>query len=260
MPLTMAHPLAVYPFRRTGLMVSGMAVGSMVPDLAHFAEVPGGYGFAHSIPGLLTLDLVAGLLLLAAWQWILAPAYDEIMPARWRRWPQSRPRWQGWLPLASASVLLGGLTHLGWDLLAHWDSPVVAAVPALRAEVGPFRVFALIQYGSSALGLAALALLGWRRWTTTPARAAPENTRWAWSRDVDRAVLTWAPLCAAAAAMSGKLVMYALLGWMTKRTLAYAFFVETSRAALCAAVLAAGVRMLVLWGRSARTRRARRAA
>ena len=40
MPITFAHPAAVLPLARTGLPLTALAIGSMVPDLPMFVRLP----------------------------------------------------------------------------------------------------------------------------------------------------------------------------------------------------------------------------
>ena len=61
------------------------------------------------------------------------------------------------------SLLLGALTHLGWDAFTHEEAPAVRAFEILRVQlfsVGSYRVFAykILQHGSTLIGV---LILGW---------------------------------------------------------------------------------------------------
>ena len=65
--MTLAHPMAVLPLRGYGLPTTALVIGSMVPDVALFADWKAGYDLAHSLPGIVTIDLVLATALTAIW-------------------------------------------------------------------------------------------------------------------------------------------------------------------------------------------------
>ncbi len=168
----MAHPLAVLPLKKTPYLMPGMVVGSMVPDFPHFLPFFWSYSTAHSLRGVFTVDVLAGLVILALWQYLLRPAYEEQVPSGLRRWtPSPRPTVRWWL-LALPSVLLGVLTHLMWDMFTHKWSPVWVMFPFLQVQAGPFSLLLWLQYLSSVIGVAALGVILRRKWLRAkPVRA-----------------------------------------------------------------------------------------
>src|SRR3982751_1614052 len=66
MPFTFSHPAIVIPLQKlVGRWVSltGLVVGSVVPDFEYFIRMRSEKGFSHSIPGVFLFDLPLGLLL-----------------------------------------------------------------------------------------------------------------------------------------------------------------------------------------------------
>lgn len=209
----MAHPLAVLPFRGTAYVMPALVIGSMIPDLPHFASEGSGYTKSHSLTGLFTVDLAAGLLLLAVWQLIVFPAYDAQLPNRMRRWsPPRRMPWRWWL-LAVPSVLLGSVTHLLWDLLTHNWSPLATVFPVMHREVGPWPVYLWLQYVSSAVGMLVLALILWRRWRRSAPRSGPEE-----AQPADQWLLWGVPIVASVVAVIADLVGLYFAGAVQTRT------------------------------------------
>ncbi|GAB2934319.1 DUF4184 family protein [Streptomyces mayteni] len=188
MPFTLSHPAAVLPLLRRPFVPTALVAGAVAPDVPYFLSV---LGVSASGPrwyepllnptethapltGLLVnlpaaLGLVAVLRLLRRPVAAVLPA--GLRPAEPEPEPEPEPgagagagagaRGLPWLVL---SALIGIATHLAWDALTHGDGYLVARLDPLRAEVmGGLTVARLLQYASTALGLAALARYGWRR-------------------------------------------------------------------------------------------------
>lgn len=178
MPFTVSHAVVALAARRTPLPVAAVAIGSMAPDAVLFAPFLPPYEVTHSWIGVVTIDLVVSLVVLAVWWWLVRPAWADAVPGvrdrvpdDWRRGAAARrPRWsaRGVLTVVGA-CLLGSVTHVVWDAFSHRTGWAVQAIPVLRAGVLGHPVWAVVQDGSSVLGLAVLvvvAVVWWRR--TTP--------------------------------------------------------------------------------------------
>lgn len=186
MPFTLAHPAAVLPLRGLRyLRTAPLILGAMVPDLPYF--VPSVVGRlmpeTHSFEGSLSTDLVFGYLSLVT-VFVLRAPLTALLPAR-ARWlclnalaPFSRPR--EWA-FAALAIIAGVWTHLLWDSFTHNDGWMVHRVAALSEQVtiGPYstQLCHVLQYVSSVLGLAAMAV--WYARLRTPRRsvAAPGAAR-----------------------------------------------------------------------------------
>ncbi|WIX92799.1 DUF4184 family protein [Amycolatopsis sp. DG1A-15b] len=197
MPFTFAHPAAVVPLARW-LWLPGLVAGSLAPDVAYYLPVPGG-ALTHEPVGLVSVDLLLGLVLVAAGYAVLAPVL-AFAPAGWRERvprPAGRVPWLG----SVVSVVVGAATHLLWDAFTHTGGFAVRHWRWLRVSVaGPHRLYNVIGYVSSAGGLFLLAVLVVR-----------------WYRRAPRADRTWPALPRAgrtvvAAGLGAGLVVGALLG------------------------------------------------
>lgn len=161
MPFTLSHPLVVIPLRRLGLPLTALAIGAMVPDVVLFLPLPVDYTFTHSLLGLISADLLIGLVLCGLWAAVLrAPLHDAAPSAVRARIPQPplhvRPPGARTVLLAAAGVVLGGITHVLWDGFTHEHGMVVRHLPVLRASAPLFPVYQWLQYGCSLLGLAGI--------------------------------------------------------------------------------------------------------
>ncbi len=175
MPFTVSHAAAALPFLGTRLPAAALVIGTMVPDLPSFVPLGIPRELSHSVPGVFGVDLPLGLLCVLLWTFAFRAPLHDYAP----RWLRSRWRPRPWRPdgvrrmlltvlLVLIALLVGVATHLLLDLLAHPDSPLVLAQPALRAPVGPLRVYAWLQYGVSVAGILVLAV-----WTVVWVRRTP---------------------------------------------------------------------------------------
>ncbi|QLY32464.1 DUF4184 family protein [Nocardia huaxiensis] len=169
MPFTFAHPAAVLPLRRT-LWFPGLVAGSIAPDAGYYIPLGPGGELTHSALGL-PVDVLLGAALLAIAWMARAPLLRLIGRTTTLSWPGV---WR-----AAAALGVGALTHVAWDSLTHTDGIAVQHWEVLReAVIGPHRVYNVIGYISSALGLLALAWYA-ARWfrRTRPGPALPHR-RW----------------------------------------------------------------------------------
>jgi len=191
MPFTPSHAVVALPFARSmpGL-AAAIAVGAMTPDLPLFVRgLPVTYAMTHSWSWLpLTCLLAAALLVL--WWIVLRPAVRELSP----RWLAERlpaewdSRFRLGRPLMTIAFLIVGLafgvaTHIAWDAFTHEGRPGVVAL-GWDATWGPLPAYKWMQYGSSVLGLAVLALAAglWlrHRLRSPVTRTLPDAVRVAW--------------------------------------------------------------------------------
>ena len=136
MPFTGSHPAAVLPVLRW-LPPSALIIGSMAPDAPFYLPLPAAFADTHSLAGLISSDLVIGVVAFALWQELLGPAVIAFAPAALRRRLPAR------VPVGlrhhlgsvrrAASVLValvfGAWTHVFWDSFTHggmWGSEHVA--------------------------------------------------------------------------------------------------------------------------------------
>lgn len=188
MPLTPAHAAAVIPLRqwKACFWLSPLVVGSMAPDYAYFIYLPQQYrNVGHSALGLVLFCIPVGLAVLYAYHAFFKRPLVLLMPRilRDKLWPHCGPfpvlplRRLAW---CAALIYLGAVTHVLWDGVTHDDGWAVREWPQIRAIVfmilgHQVHLYALLQYGSSLLGLALLAWWSWRWYRTAPAGQAPAD-------------------------------------------------------------------------------------
>ncbi|TRO59450.1 DUF4184 family protein [Streptomyces sp. IB201691-2A2] len=177
----MSHPAAVLPLMRRPFVPAALVAGAVAPDVPYFLTRLGvsetssqdWYGpllnatETHSFDAGLLVDLPLAVVLVAAHRMLRAPV-TALLPSGLRlpepeRVPglRAKVRYTVWLLV---SALMGIASHLAWDSFTHGDGFLVTHVEVLRASaLGGLTVARLLQYASTAFGLAAVGLHLWRR-------------------------------------------------------------------------------------------------
>ncbi len=173
MPFTLSHPAAVLLMGKTGLPVAAMVAGSMAPDVPMFVHVSGSYAVTHSLLGVLTVDVVLGMLGVVVWFGLVRDALVDVAPALVReRLPTtarySRAQWV----LVPVAVALGALTHVVWDAFTHQNRWGVEHVLWLRTMHAGLMGSAWAQYVSGALGVVFVGA-----WAVSSLRQTPRRPR-----------------------------------------------------------------------------------
>jgi Domain of unknown function (DUF4184) len=172
MPLTFAHPAAVIPLRRCGLPLSALIIGSIAPDLEYLLRLAPRSEISHTIHGLFLFCIPMGLLTL----WILHRVWKEPVLALLAGGHENAQSYQPepflFLPFSrlvilGTTVLIGAFTHLWWDSFTHQDGwwvhqAAVLSTPIFETRWGTVPLYKLLQHGSTALGLAVIAIIAIR--------------------------------------------------------------------------------------------------
>jgi hypothetical protein len=193
MPFTVSHVAAVLPAYRAlsrAHLFSAAVIGSMVPDFGML--LPGlNYRWqTHSLMALWTFCLPMGLAAYALTLLLVKPAVLEVAPdgayARLQAAEQAHhsPAWDSPKALLYAAlvILLAAVTHLVWDEFTHENARAVRMFPMLGAY-GPeldghsLHIWRWLQYGSSVLGLIAVAAALWLWLRHASALRAPQPRR-----------------------------------------------------------------------------------
>lgn len=168
MPFTLSHPAAVLPLARTKLVFSAMVAGALAPDIGHFVMDSSLGSESHSLPGLFSICLPVGLVMLLLFHKLLKSPLLALLPTshQVRLYPYA----QGFrfMPLRRFalivfSVFVGSVTHLMWDSFTHDTGWVVVRVQGLRESLlllphHAMPVYKVLQLGSTVAGLLILAV------------------------------------------------------------------------------------------------------
>lgn len=179
MPFTPSHIAAILPLRgrdNLGFPLAALAAGSMSPDLPYFQPVVDWRLMSpptHSVAGVLTWDLLFGIVMWVVWRAGAEPLHDlapEPIRSRWQPagWPTNVRSWLMVVP----SVLVGTATHVLWDEFTHAGRFGATQISAIGASYptswGPFPGYRLLQYASGVIGLAIVIGVGLRQPSRNP--------------------------------------------------------------------------------------------
>jgi len=175
MPFTVSHAAAVLPFRKLNLVWSAFIIGSMAPDFPYIIGNVDYRGFGHRFPGILWFTIPIAFFGLWMFHNIIKRPIVGMMPVgiQVRLQKELRPFLFGgprrFLAIL-VSTVLGIASHIAWDSLTHSYTWAYYHFSWLRGWVyvpfiGVMPAAAAMQYGSSVVGLLALAawVLLWYR-------------------------------------------------------------------------------------------------
>ncbi|GAA4084867.1 DUF4184 family protein [Actinomadura miaoliensis] len=170
-PFTLSHPAAVIPLARGRLVPSALVVGSMVPDVPYLFSIGAFRGTTHRPLGIVTIDLVLGMVLFAAFHLLWKRPLVALAPP-WLRTRMARPaaafEWRISVARVPFSILVGILTHVLWDAFTHRYHGFADVLPWLvTTSVAGLELFRWLQYASGLIGGAVVVL-----WTLRWLRAA----------------------------------------------------------------------------------------
>jgi hypothetical protein len=246
MPFTGSHPAAVLPLMRWGLLPSALVIGSMVPDLPYYLPMPVDSGTTHSLPGVIGVNILLGMMVFALWHGLLAPFAIAIGPTalRDRLHPPApgRVRPARRMVQLVVSLAVGAGTHVVWDSFTHTGRWGPAHIEWLADSHAGLPGYRWAQYASGVVGAAAIAIWLVRWWRTNP----PVGTAGWRPPPADRAVVVavWAVI-GLATAFGGLLAALPALDDADLRRAVFLTITRGGGAGLVTAILcAAGVAVL----------------
>ena len=144
MPFTFSHPALVLPLAllpRRWFSVTGLVIGSMVPDFEYFLRMRVQSEYSHTIAGLFWFDLSLAVLLALVFHTLVRNPLIENLPAalqsrlsRYKTFDFLAYFRGNWFVMA-VSALVGAASHLLWDGFTYAGSFFAEVVPALSATV-----------------------------------------------------------------------------------------------------------------------------
>lgn len=175
MPLTIAHPAVILPFKRSRLPIDALIVGSLAPDFEYLLYLAPRSEFSHTVFGLFAFCLPTGLLALwifeCIWKRPLLYMLGKEKAARINRFVFGPvPRFL----LICCGLLIGSVMHILWDSFTHSYGWLVQHHAALRQDVHVGSLvlprYVILQHISTILGIAVLLFLSLyhRTWHLPP--------------------------------------------------------------------------------------------
>ena len=161
MPFTISHTAACLPFLNRTKAVgwrAALVFGTMAPDLMFPIPYFGERGHTHSIKGLFALDVPFAVFLAAVWIFVLSKRVARL-PGLASIGLHDASAFS--IPMALLGALVGGASHLCWDMFTHHGSPLLEHPFFYRVlfegHDGAVLVQTVIWYLNSLVGLAIVA-------------------------------------------------------------------------------------------------------
>ncbi len=165
MPFTFSHPALVLPLTylpSKWFSLTGLVIGSLIPDFEYFIRMRIQSNYSHTLFGLFWFDLPIGLLLAFVYHIIVRNSLFDNLPTLlksrlsvFKQFDWNMYFKKKWF-VVIISILIGTVSHLLWDSFTHCDGYFVQTLPFLTSTVEFFgrhiTAFKIIQHSSTLLG------------------------------------------------------------------------------------------------------------
>jgi len=165
MPFTFAHPAIVLPLAylpKKWISLTGLIIGSMIPDFEYFIRMRISCEYSHTLSGVFWFDLPLAILVAFIFHNIVRnslynnlPHFLQVRFNIYKEFNWNKYFKQNWL-VVIISVLIGIFSHLLWDSFTHETGYFAEKFQSLSKDVSIFSlsvpVFKILQHGSTLTG------------------------------------------------------------------------------------------------------------
>lgn len=165
MPFTFAHPALILPLRylpKKWFSLTGLIIGSLIPDFEYFLRMKIKSNYSHTIGGLFWFDLPLALLIAFTFHHIVRNQLIANLPSllKSRFIHYQTFNWNKHFRKNSFvvlySILVGASSHLFWDSFTHHDGYFVSQMSYLKnvIKINNFHIPILkaLQHSSTFFG------------------------------------------------------------------------------------------------------------
>ncbi len=128
MPFTFSHPAAILPLAylpKRWISLTGLIIGSMIPDFEYFIRMKPFSQYSHTILGVFWFDLPLAILIAFIFHNLVknslfnnSPAFLQVRLADYKNLDWNNYFRKNWL-IVIISILIGTFSHLLWDSFTH---------------------------------------------------------------------------------------------------------------------------------------------
>ncbi|MBM1105440.1 DUF4184 family protein [Aurantibacter crassamenti] len=163
MPFTASHPAIILPLLKRGMFsVSGLIMGSMIPDFEFFIRLEAKGPHGHTFWGIFWMNIPVALLCLTLFHVVVRNQLILNLPDYFKK------RFEifldfNWISYVKGnffrvifSILIGNFSHLLWDSFTHFDGFFVTRISFFNIKIGPIPLYHILQYAFSLIGAIAI--------------------------------------------------------------------------------------------------------
>jgi len=169
MPFTFSHPAIILPLAKASkrwFSLTGLIVGSVIPDFEYFLRMRVLSLYSHTLPGLLWFNIPVGIAIAFIFHGIVRNSLINNLPSflAYRFSSYKGLDWSYYFKqhnlVVVISILNGAGSHLAWDSFTHESGTMVETITVLQRTVliagKEVPMFKLLQHGSSLVGALAI--------------------------------------------------------------------------------------------------------
>ena len=165
MPFTFSHPALILPLKflsKKYLSLTGLIIGSLIPDFEYFLRMKIESKYSHDILGVLWFDLPLALILSFVYHNLVKDNFINNSPQlikirlqytldfNWNKYFLNNSL------IVIISIILGAYSHLLWDSFTHPTGYFVSLFPQLQENINlykySFPLYKILQHLSTLVG------------------------------------------------------------------------------------------------------------
>ncbi|WP_396191627.1 DUF4184 family protein [Flavobacterium sp.] len=165
MPFTFSHPAIILPLNylpKNWISLTGLVIGSIVPDFEYFLRMKIQSDYSHTFLGVLWFDLPFGIILTFLFHNFVKKELFNNLPkelnARFKI--AHELHWNAYFikkwVVVIASIFIGTLSHLFWDSFTHDSGFFVKKFGELQSTIlilgKPVKILKVLQHSSTIIG------------------------------------------------------------------------------------------------------------
>lgn len=165
MPFTFSHPAIVLPLNKLSpkyVSMTGLIIGSMLPDFEYFIRMQIKSEYSHTLAGLFYFDLPLGIIIAILFHSVVKNNLIDNLPNfLYNRFSVYKN--QNWfnffkknILIVCISIVAGAFSHIFWDMFTHPTGIFVELIPFLASHISinnwQIPVYKILQHGSTFVG------------------------------------------------------------------------------------------------------------
>ncbi len=175
MPFTFSHPaivLSLSRFSNKWFSLTGLIIGSIIPDFEYFIRMKPYSEYSHTLGGIFWFDLPLALMVAFVFHNIVRNNLYDNLPeclrlrfSAFRHFGWNRYFLKNWI-IVLISILIGIFSHLFWDSFTHQEAFFVQRISFLETTVHLYSiqvpVFKILQHLSTLVGAIIIVFVIWK--------------------------------------------------------------------------------------------------